>query len=234
MKRERFLEIDVLRTIAILLMVTYHIGFNLQYYHSWNIPIYEGRWLVMGRSAAILFLLLVGISFAISSRSRTWTEVWKRSLQRSGVILGCAMCISIVTFMTDPTMYIRFGILHCIGVSILLLPFFIKFREWNILVGTACILLKAPLWEITREDALFLPFGIRYSGFQTLDYFPLFPWIGVILLGLGMGHIAYVQHAKQPKQVNRVWNAMTLPGRHALLLYMIHQPILVYILGLLL
>ncbi len=230
MERTRFIEVDLLRTIAILLMVIYHIGYDLSYFHNWNIDTNSGGWWLMGRSAANLFLLLVGISFILSAKSRTSRKIWKHTLRRSAIILGWAYVITLTTYVIDSETYIRFGILHCIGVSILLLPVFHYFKEWNMLAGIVIIAGGMYVRSMEAASPFLLPLGIKYHSFVTLDYFPILPWLGVILIGMGLGHFIFIRCNAKPILQNRQWKYLILPGKHSLLLYLIHQPLLILLL----
>ena len=226
MEKQRFISVDLLRSIAIVLMVIYHFVFDLSFFYAFKIEVFTGGWRAVGRTAAILFLLLVGISFVISNKERPPKKIWKRALQRSCVIFGLGLLITLVTFLYDPNTYIRFGILHLIGLSIIFLPLFRKFRELNLLLGSAVI---AAGWQVSllrAETYLFLPLGIKYPNFASLDYFPLFPWFGVILVGMGLGSLIFVRWNLKPMIKHPFWKILSIPGRYSLWIYMIHQPIL--------
>ena len=67
--------------------------------------------------------------------------------------------------------------------------------------------------------------GLGTQDPATLDWRPLMPWGGVLLLGLGLARLA-------PPLPN--WRARLAPlrglafaGRHSLAVYLIHQPILI-------
>src|SRR3989338_5310320 len=127
--RQRHLEIDLLRTIAILGMIAHHLCFDLYQFYDSGVHPWQGMWYVVARSTSSLFLLLVGVSFAISSARGGNT--WSKALKRTAKILACALMINAITYMLDPEQFIRFGILHCIGVSALLLPLLRPLRLWT-------------------------------------------------------------------------------------------------------
>lgn len=224
----RYPALDLLRTLAIAMMVTYHAAYDLEAFYDWNIDVQSGGWLLLARATLILFLLLVGASFAIS---------WDRSAKRYGKylrrglgVLACGLLVSIVTAIADPATFVRFGVLHMIAVSILLLPFVARFREWNVLLGIVCILLGQAIQGIIAPTSLLLPLGIAPTSFASVDYVPLLPWFGVVLLGYALGYFLYVRHKTKHPQFF-ILNSQFLillgwPGRHALAIYLLHQPLL--------
>ncbi|TSC78695.1 MAG: hypothetical protein G01um101425_985 [Candidatus Peregrinibacteria bacterium Gr01-1014_25] len=238
--RTRLVSIDLLRSFAIISMIVYHLAYDLERLHGVPTLAVIGRTpdLLWARATAIMFLLLVGVSFHLSSEGKAAPAIWRRQLRRSAVVLGCALLVSLATYLFDPATYVRFGILHCIGLSLLILPFIRNLGPWNILLGLTVIaapnvLTLPPLPSLpSLPSFLTLPFGILPPNFTTIDYFPLLPWTGVIILGLGLAPLfirlchsidALIAHSPQLK-------ALSLPGRHSLLLYMIHQPVLVGVL----
>lgn len=232
-------DIDLLRTLAILLMIVYHSAFDLAEFWGWDIDVFGGGWKVLARGTASLFLLLVGISFAVSHGRMMLAEGdevidarghgYRKHLRRAMRILLAALLITIATYLADPRTYVRFGILHLIGVSALLLPLFARLREWNALIGVIIIVLGFRLLELRFGTAALLPFGFLPYNFHTVDYFPLLPWFGVILLGFALGHFVYIRHRRPLFPIKKLPSWLTFPGRHALAFYLIHQPILIVV-----
>ncbi len=229
---QRMLWIDVARTVAILLMVLYHLVFDLQYWYGWSIDVTQGTWFLVGRSAAVLFLILVGVSFVVSARRRTPRQIQWRAFQRSAVILSWAVAITVATYGVDSDTYIRFGILHCIGVSILLLLPLYRLGMWNMSLGILW-LAGTPLFMGTANNEFLLPLGRIPLGFVTLDYYPLFPWAGLVVLGAGLGALLLNFHKPIQRSPHALVHILTFPGRHALAIYLVHQPVLLGFLWLL-
>ncbi|MDB4979026.1 MAG: hypothetical protein JWM56_1212 [Candidatus Peribacteria bacterium] len=229
-------ELDILRTIAILLMVLYHLLFDLSFFYHADIDIYHGAWKIMGTVAALLFLMLVGISFTVSwkrtiSQKQSWRAAYPKYAARGFFLLSWGLLISFITAIATPDEYIRFGILHLIGTATLLLPFFARLRYWNFIIGLWMVGCGTLFTFIRGESPFLLPFGIMYRSFTTLDYYPLFPWMGVILLGMCMGYLLYEQYpAPVSKASSPLLSAISWPGKHALAIYLIHQPILIVLL----
>ncbi len=258
----RFLELDLLRSLAILLMVIYHLAYDLEFFYHQNLGIPDHpAWIVFERCTAGLFLLLVGCSFAISWNRHhgkhpdaPFRKRYRKYLKRSLGVIACGMLVSIATYIVDPETYVRFGILHLIGVSILLLPFFANLREWNAVLGIVTIglgnglpfdTLRAFGGLGTVNTNLLLPFGWMPPDFFSVDYFPLIPWFGAVLIGYSIGYYFYVRGklpifsifnfqflAGHSSRKSDGWSILSWPGRNALLIYLLHQPILLGILGL--
>lgn len=109
---KRIVEIDFFRGIAILLMMIFHTVFNLNYFLGMNIEYAKGFWYYEGKLSAIMFMVLAGISSNFS----------KRTTKRGLKIFALGMLLTAITFLLDREMYIKFGILHFMGISYLLSP----------------------------------------------------------------------------------------------------------------
>ncbi len=243
----RYLELDLFRTLAVICMIAYHAAFDLAVFYGWDIDLSSTGWTVLQRGTAGLFILLVGISFAISwdrqrarsaavgARHAVPLQGYPRKYLRRGLgLLGCAMLVTLATYAVDPHTYVRFGILHLIGVTILLLPLFAPLRLWNAAIGFVILAMASIVQNINASTSLFLPLGIRSWTFRSVDYFPLVPWLGIALIGYALGNLIYVRHKSRRERYRigprSAWMEYVLwPGRHALVLYLIHQPILLAI-----
>lgn len=228
--RVRYVEVDLLRSLAVVLMVVYHTAFDLWYFYRWDIDVFSGWWWILARGTASLFLLLVGVSFVLSSRDcLDYCSVWKKCVRRGLIVFACAMLVTFVTWLFDPSVYIRFGVLHCIAISLLVLPLFWRLRSWNIVVGTGIVFLGFLIKEQNSAISLLIPFGFVPADFSTLDYFPLFPWLGVIVIGVGIGQFLFWTNLWGERTRESPPMARIL-GQHSLVLYLLHQPVLLTIL----
>ena len=234
MKLFRFWEIDFLRGIAILLMIIYHFIFDLNIFDKININTQSGIILLLGRISAVLFILLVGISLTLS-----WSkgEKEKRNNTRYFILRGIklfllGLFITIFTWLLFPKEFIIFGALHFIGVSIILsIPFLKLGAKTNIAIGLMIIIIGLWLSGITFPFNYLLWLGFVPQGFNTFDYFPLFPWFGLILMGIAIGKKLYKNYSRQFKFIeqpqNYITNLLSFAGRNSLIIYFIHQTILV-------
>ena len=214
----RIWQIDFSRGIAIVLMVSFHLVFDLNYYWGYPVSYQSGFWYYVGKLSAILFTIVAGVSAGISARH----------VRRGLVVLGWGLFISMATYMLDSTTYIRFGILHMQGGCMLLFPLFKNLGPgWLAAAGTAVIALGQWTAQLTGP-AVLLPLGITPPVFQSLDYYPLLPWAGLFLFGAAFGKWHYRVYATSDLPV---WaRPLVLAGRHSLKIYLIHQPVLVALL----
>lgn len=240
MVQERFWEIDVLRGIAVVLMVIFNYSFALSFL---NIYSFNGGWLywsLFPRLVASMFILLVGLSLTLfynQMKNKKPEEVRKKNLLRGLEILGFGVLITVVTFLTFPQAFIVFGILHFIGISIILGLFFVKFRKLNLFLGLLVIALGVYLQGFRFDFSWLLWLGFVPKSFYTFDYFPLLPWFGVVLIGIFFGNLLYTNGKRHFRIKNLseypITKQLSFLGRHSLAIYLIHQPIFVLLLVLL-
>jgi uncharacterized membrane protein len=234
----RFWEVDFLRGGAIVLMVLYHLVFDLNYFAVYDIDVSSGFWLTVARAAASLFLLLVGLSLTLShSRAQLLGQEDRfrlRLVKRSAWILGLALGITIVTYLFIGRGFIVFGVLHLIGLSLLLAYPFLWLHKANIIFGLLFILFRLYLQNISVGFPWLLWLGLAPSGFYSVDYFPVFPWFGVILVGMGLGDRLYPGYRRgipvPDLSSSPFVRGLAFLGRNSLAIYLVHQPVMIAIL----
>jgi uncharacterized membrane protein len=231
----RYWEIDLLRGIAVLMMVVFHSVFDLSFFSIFPINVSSGFWRYFAILTAFIFIFLVGISLNISHyrASRIGKERYFKYLVRGAKILALGFMITIVTYLIIGEGYIIFGVLHCIGASIFIAPLFFDRPRTGLLAGVVVLAMgllvagiSGPVW--------FAWIGVHPAYFYTLDYFPLFPWLGVVLLGLTTGMYLYPQGKRILPLTNpspRCTRPVCWMGRHSLVLYLVHQPMILLILA---
>lgn len=234
---KRFIEIDLARSIAIILMIVYHTAFDLDYFYNWNLDVTFGWWLLLQRFTASLFLFLVGVSAAITYQKNEKT--WADHANRFMTIGIAALAITFATYVADPETYVRFGILHLIATSALLLPLVSRLKEGAIILGALLIALQPIVSQQHTTLAGLMLLGFALEGFRTVDYFPIIPWLGVIFIGYGVGYFWYVRRKlRVTRSENQellaahisILRVLAWPGRYALWIYLGHQPIILYVL----
>lgn len=217
MTSRRIWEIDFLRTLAILLMVVFHFVYDLNEYLGVDVDYLRGFWYWEGKAAALLFIFVSGISSGFS----------RKLVKRGLLVLGIGLGITGVTYFIVGDMYIRYGILHFLGTCMLLYPLLKGLNSWVLfLLGAAVAYFTPHIGNMTVNTSLLLPLGIRYPGFITVDYYPLFPYLAVFVLGIIVYKLFY--HKKQSLFPFSLENKyVTAVSRNSLLIYVLHQPILV-------
>jgi len=236
-------------------MVAYHFFFDLYFLGLVPVDVLSGPWLVLARTSSTLFQLLVGVSLVLSWRkqsapragqgsgwgvarrlgqnpapNRLFSNFVKRSWRRALVILGWAAVITVATWLVAPAGTVWFGILHLIGVSIVLTAPLVRWPKVTLALAATVWWLGQLAAEVAIDSPWLLWFGPRPVEFQSFDYWPLLPWLAVILLGVTLGHAAFP--AGNRRWALPDWSKLPVPrlfiflGRHSLAIYLIHQPII--------
>ena len=233
---KRFWEIDLLRTVAIAMMITFHTLYLLNYFdiHDTGVPgVQYGFWWWFARVTGGTFIFLAGVSLTIAySKAKRISGFLLRGLK----ILGWGMGITLITWLIAPYEYVRFGILHFFGIAFILAPFFLRFRFINLILGAAMMAIGILLWGIYFDFPWLLWLGLMPQGFWTLDYWPLLPWFGLFLVGMFCGKMLYPQGNRRfniPEFTDPVTSALILPGRHPLVIYLAQWPAIIGLLLLL-
>lgn len=239
MRPRRVWEVDALRGVAIVLMVAFHLMWNLDYFAIVRADVTAGVWLVIGRTSATLFLFLVGLSLHLGAararRAHDATFV-RRQQRRGATIFVWGLMISGVTWLAFGEGFVRFGILHLIGLSIVLAQPLLALGRWNLLLGAGVLVAGRLVQDATVAIPWLLWLGLRPAGFVSVDYYPLLPWFGVVLIGLAAGAARYgrAEHPAilpdlSPRPPIRF---LAYLGRHSLIVYVLHQPLLIGVLAL--
>ena len=224
MKKQRIWELDAFRGLCLLGMIVIHVVYDLTVFTSLRFSIPDWLFFV-SQYGHILFVMLSGICVTLGSRC----------LKRGMIVFVAGMIITAVTVFMDYVLKmgnvrIWFGILHLLGVCMMLYPLFRKLPTWALtLIG--CVFVAIGYWFTTFTvgvDFLF-PIGLR-SGriFTGADFFPIFPGLGTFLLGAVLGRSLYREKKTLfPKfpQNNAIIRFLSFSGRHSLEIYMLHQPI---------
>lgn len=216
--------LDALRGFCILLVIAYHLGYDLVMREIVPIDaLYNPVLEFLQPFFAGLFVVLAGVSSRFS----------RNNLKRGLILLGCAALVSAVSFavLPDPGLswqvvtgaynpaedeYVRvpilFGILHLLAACVLLYALLEKLRILFPAVLLAAFLL---LW-----------FGVsEWPKLPSADYFPIVPWGFLFFFGVWLG--GPIRDGAFPKW----FYAAKIPvfpviGRHTLIIYLAHQPVL--------
>ena len=218
--RRRFDVLDVWRTLAIVLMVAYHFLYDLYIFGviSAN-QLFSAPLNVLERFICCSFILLAGASARFS----------RNNLRHGLVVLGAGLVVEIGAAVAGQT--IRFGVLMLLGSSMVLWHFLGKGLQklpgWSVAAGSGVLFFAARWW--TGRTAVSVPWlyplGFTAPGFYSADYFPLLPWFFLFLIGTALGGWC-LAHRENRLLAVRLPGVLTWPGRHSLIIYVLHQPVL--------
>ena len=225
--KKRIWELDVFRGICILGVIAVHFVYDMVELYGLVEWEYPPLFSFIKDWGGILFLVLSGVCVTLGSRSiRRGAIVLASGLVITGVTVGMYL-----TGMQGIGIIIYFGVLHCLGLCMLLWPLFKKLPWWALLLcGAVLTYLGFYLQQLPPADAYWpMVFGVPWEGFISSDYFPLLPNFGFFLLGSALGKTLYRKKESLLPKVNEkniLIRFFAGCGRQSLWLYLLHQPVL--------
>lgn len=233
--KKRIWELDVLRGVCILGMVVVHLIYDLQTFFSLPFLADSRLFDLVKQWGGVLFLLISGICVTLGSHP----------VRRGLIVFACGLICSAVTAgmyflnMADKSIIIYFGVLHCLGVCMLLWPLFKRLPVWALgLLGLGLTVLG--LWisgNVVVDFPWLIPLGLVPGDFASSDYFPLLSNLGFFLVGAFLGKTLYRKKETLLPRVNPanpVLAFFTRLGKWSLPVYLLHQPIITGLLYLIL
>ena len=237
----RIYLMDELRGFAVFCMVFYHGFYTFAYLFHWAFGEALLRFFMPAEPwFAGLFILISGISSNLSHSN----------LARGAKLLVIALAVSLVTGLVVPQERILFGILHFLSVCMLLFGGLEARRKkrgrpappfrWGELAAFAALFaltLRVPsgfagipyLLEIPLPAGLYVywlsPLGFCSPDFFSADYFPLLPWVFIFFAGTVLGRLAAAGKFPRFAYPSRI-PFFSWIGRHALVIYVLHQPVI--------
>ncbi|WP_207956931.1 heparan-alpha-glucosaminide N-acetyltransferase [Rubrobacter tropicus] len=229
----RHWDVDVARGVAMAMVALYHLVFDLDNFGGYPVDSTGGFWAVFADASAFSFVFLAGLSLSIShAREReSGRSPFGKYLRRGARIFADGMLITAVFLALDYG-YVLFGILHLIGLSIVLAYPFLGLRYSNLIVGLAVIAaglyVRGEGFVVGGATGVLLsPLGVLPESLPMPDYRPLLPWFGVVLLGLFFGNAFYLARKGSPAAPPPLAAPLAFIGRHTLFIYLVHQPVLI-------
>lgn len=205
--------LDSLRGLAVLWMIIFHASYDLQLFGFVDWDFSQGFWFAFPRVIAFTFLFCVGASTNYTHHPEIrWTFLGRRSFK-----LGlAALIISISTYYLFPTQWIFFGTLHCILIGSILAAMLVNHRRISWIILSLILL-----------GQYILGFDIKWVSSilkkPSMDFIPIYPWFWAILLGMLIG--PYLSKMRGLNSLPTIPFLNSL-GRHSLIIYLLHQPIL--------
>ncbi len=207
--QSRIIALDNIRGLAITAMLAYHTLFDLQYFGltSFTLPPMLDRILVT--IFASLFISMAALTNSLS----------RRPLAMSLKLITFAAVISIATYLIMPQDFVYFGILHLLGALTLVAYTLRKSLSFTALL----LLLVLALWFV-NPLAFSVILGFPPPEFASIDYYPILPWSIPFIVG-SIFHRQLLNFTRQ-STFNRFWPIFSHLGRHSLIIYLLHQPII--------
>ncbi len=208
-------ELDSLRATALVMMLISNFVSDLNYF-GLMVVVKGDQWWWLARITAFLFVSISGISYFLAHQKE---YEFSKTFNRTKRLIFWAFMITLITYIFAPSAYVRFGVLHLLALaSIIAFPLA---RKPLYALGIGLILLIIPL----SSNSNFVWFGLQETGTFAVDYFPLNPWLGIFFISLAISSKIY--SAGKPL-LNIKWPVRWLWfGRNTLIIYVVHQPILI-------
>lgn len=230
--RTRYWEIDALRGVAIIMMIIFHLMWDLVTYNiTPDVVLYAGFWKYFQRTCANLFLTLVGVSLAVVTIQRMGDDLkslppFRPYLRRGLKIFGCGMLVTLVVWAAGVG-YVHFGVLHLIGFASIAAYPLLRQRGLNLILWAIFFIAGYFLLPVHVDFPWLLWLGLPPYNYYPNDYFPVIPYFGVVLLGIFLGNSLYGPKGRRflLPDISR-WlpiRGLQWLGRHSLIIYLTHQ-----------
>ena len=229
--KKRIWELDALRGLFVIGMILCHLMMLLDQTFGSFAWIQGSFFTFVSQWGGVLFFLISGICITLGHHP----------IRRGLVVLACGAVVSAVSFllnrwtMMDP---VYFGVLHCLGVCMLLWPVLQRLPCWAMAVLAVAIIVPGVLFEgqMTVSHYWGVALGFTPMGFTASDHFPLMPFLGFFLAGALLGKLLYKKKETLFPNVHSEYGLFAFfcaVGRWSLPLYLLHQPVLMGIVRLL-
>jgi len=224
----RLAVVDVLRGLAVAQMIVFHFIYDLNHFGWLSLRmLVDQPWIGWRTAIVTQFLLLVGVGLVLRTSFRPGPgDFLRRWLQ----IAGAALLVTVGSWLVFGPRVIYFGVLHFVAAALLLARPMLALGAWNLVLGAAVIaaglLLSDPWFNPAPANVL----GFAEKKPSTEDYVPLVPWLGVVLIGCGLGTL-WQRSAWAMSPVLARLNAnpprlLQFLGTWSLTVYLLHQPLL--------
>lgn len=216
---QRSVFVDVLRGIAIILMIIFHFAYDLTVfdYANYNTNT-DLEWRIFRALIVSCFLLAVGMSSFLAYAGGV--NIRKLLLGFSKLLI-VALLISLSSYFMYPKHWVYFGIIHFIALA---LPFSILFLGRPVLSVFIAVMMLVGYFCDWLSMQVIWQWSVVHLGIpkHTVDLVSFTPWFALVLLGTVVMHFKLVPELS----LNDVTRKIAFLGRHSLLIYVIHQPLL--------
>ncbi|MBR6484049.1 MAG: DUF1624 domain-containing protein [Clostridiales bacterium] len=240
-KKDRAFELDLLRGIAIIMMMFMHFSFDVRYEFGIDAFSYlRTSWFWVFVHPVIL-VLFVGVSGICCSFSR---NNFKRGFSLLSIALAFTLVTALITSILDISCLIIFNVLHLLSISMLLYAVLdaafkkagLSYNAISLITGILGIYIitladKIDMLDGCTSNMIFYPVGFEINGSPNVaDYMYIVPWMGVFFVGTALGRSLYKDKKSLFPSAGGAARKITAPfeflGRHSLIIYLGHQPII--------
>lgn len=234
----RYRLLDELRGLDLISMMLYHGMWDVVFLFGVVQKWYTGRpGFVWQQSICWVFILLSGFCLPLGHHP----------FRRGAVVFGAGALVTAVTLLFLPEDVVWFGVLTLLGSSMLLTAALAPLlRRVPPAVGVAVSALlfwgtyptmngfwNLPGGRMALPQALYASYPTAYLGFMpksffSTDYFPLLPWLFLFWAGYFLHHL--VGRGRLAPLRRSVCPPLGWMGRHSLVLYLLHQPVILGVL----
>lgn len=236
----RFDAVDALRGLAMVWMTAFHLCFDLNHFGYWRQDFYRDPFWTWQRTLILsLFLFSAGLGQAMAvAKGQNWPRFWRRWMQ----VVGCALLVTLGSWLMYPQSFIYFGVLHGMALMLIIARLTTHWGAWLWLLGAAAIAVKFMAFDALKAGSLavfadtlnapmFNWLGLITRKPITEDYVPLLPWLGVMWWGVAAGSWLLGQGGRCLSwRLPTVLEPLARIGRWSLSYYMLHQPVLMGVL----
>ncbi len=233
---KRIYALDEIRGVFYILMALYHLLYDLQFIFGVDVPLFVSVGMRLQPLIPLGFCIITGISCNLT----------RHNLLRGFKVFGCGLLVTAATYIFMPDMFVAFGVLSMLGVSLVIigllshvlhdlppLPTTIASAVFFVALYVLVYVLPTPVFitnsSYFESGALFLV-GFPAPGFVSADYFPLLPWLFAVVFGHSLGRIILPKLPQWTYQKHST--PLTFLGKHGLIFYILHQPVIYGILHL--
>ena len=241
LSKDRAWELDFLRGIAILMMVFMHMSWDVRYEFGVDTFTYLYQGWFWSFIHPVIVVLFVSISGVCCTLSRNNVKRGLKLLSATVVMYATTFIIYKVTGIECLILFNVLAVLTC-GIFIYALIAFLENKTkanpnvTNLIMGLAGLYIvivgcNIHYMDNASDSLFFLPVGFDIAGTPPMaDYMPLFPWLGVVLIGCVIGRTCYKEKKTLFAGKGKVMTAVARPvefiGRHSLIIYLVHQPVI--------
>ena len=243
--KERAWELDFLRGIALLMMLFMHMSWDVRFEFGAPVFSYLQKGWFWSFIHPVIVVLFVGVSGICCTFSRNNT---KRGLKILAATLVLDMTTYLITRIAGINCLIIFNVLAVLTCGIFLYALISLIEKKtkadpnavNVitgLIGLYIVIVGCDIhyMDYCSDSLLFLPVGFAIKDMPSMaDYMPLFPWLGVFLIGCVIGRTCYKDKKTLFAGRGKIMSAVSRPvefiGRHSLIIYLVHQPLVYAIL----